>query len=72
MEPVGVITMFQHLEKRRLRYTNYVGDGDTKSFKIVTDNKLYGDDVKITKKECIGHVQKRIGKAHRDLKKACG
>ena len=73
MEPNGVIEIFRRSEtKHRLRYTDYIGDGDTKSFKMVSESKPYCDDVEIVKKECVGHVQKRMGKALRELKKKTG
>ena len=52
-----------------LQYTEFYGDGDSKSFSVVEDiyKKDYGKDVQ--KKECVGHVQKRLGTALRKLKK---
>ena len=44
--------------KNKLRYTEYYGDGDTKPFFVVKD--VY-EGVTVVKKECIGHVQKRVG-----------
>lgn len=73
MEPEGVKQMFNRsISKHNIRYTKYIGDGDTKSFKIVSDSKPYGEDVTISKLECVGHVQKRMGKNLRELKKNCG
>ena len=40
-------------------------------FNVVRTSKPYGD-IDIEKDECIGHVQKRLGKALRDLKKKSG
>ena len=57
------------VEKRGLMYTTYVGDGDCKGHKEVCEARPYGD-VAVTKEECVGHVQKRLGKALRDLKKS--
>ncbi|GFU28571.1 uncharacterized protein TNCV_467801 [Trichonephila clavipes] len=37
------------------------GDGDTKTFNALSENKPYGDDYLIQKIECVGHVQKRMG-----------
>ena len=56
-------------ETRKLRYSVFIGDGDTKSFKAVHDSYPYGEDVEITKEECVGHVQKRVGHRLRKLKK---
>lgn len=52
-----------------VKYINYIGDGDSKTFKSVVASKPYGDDVEIQKKECIGHVQKRMGTRLRKCKK---
>ncbi|XP_062501523.1 uncharacterized protein LOC134178653 [Corticium candelabrum] len=55
------------MEKNRMRYTTFVGDGDSKAWKSVCDEKPYGD-VEIRKADCIGHVQKRMGSQLRDWK----
>ncbi|GFX07149.1 uncharacterized protein TNCV_2423541 [Trichonephila clavipes] len=47
------------------RYTDYNGDGDSKAFDAVKD--IYGKD-SVTKLECIGHIQKRVGTRLRKLK----
>ncbi|GFW15855.1 uncharacterized protein TNCV_4431291 [Trichonephila clavipes] len=44
-----------------LKYSNYIGDGDTKTFNALSKNKPSGDDHLIQKIECVGHVQKRMG-----------
>ncbi|GFY25853.1 uncharacterized protein TNCV_1916031 [Trichonephila clavipes] len=57
MEPVDVFRMFEcskHL--RKLQYSEYYGDGDSKAFETVKNT--YAID-SATKLECIGHVQKR-------------
>lgn len=59
------------LEQYNLRYTSYIGDGDSKGHAAVQDMKVYGD-VTVEKEECVGHVQKRIGKNLRDLKQRLG
>ncbi|GFY30392.1 uncharacterized protein TNCV_4066421 [Trichonephila clavipes] len=48
-----------------LKYAYYYGDGDSKGFISVKDT--YGKD-SVTKSECIGHVQKRVGARLRKLK----
>ena len=53
--------------KHNLRYSNYYGDGDTKGFSDVKDI-YYG--ITVSKKECIGQVQKRVGNRFRKLKKS--
>ena len=52
-----------------LRYTNYVGDGDIKTFKVILDAKPYGD-VGVIKSECAGHVEKQMGSRLRNVKKS--
>jgi len=48
-------------EKFGVRYENYIGDGNSKTFKAILDVNPYGDDFKVVKNECIGHVEKRMG-----------
>ncbi|GBN67941.1 hypothetical protein AVEN_22629-1 [Araneus ventricosus] len=67
MESVGAFRIFERsVMKRELQYTEYYGDGDSKAFLKVKD--IYGEDT-VTKLECIGHVQKRVGSRLRKLKK---
>ncbi|GFU35528.1 uncharacterized protein TNCV_3852711 [Trichonephila clavipes] len=66
MEIVEASRIFLRSEKtRRLQYTQYYGDGDSKAFMSVKDT--YGLN-SVTKFECIGHVQKRVGSRLRKLK----
>ncbi|GFT67945.1 uncharacterized protein TNCV_38561 [Trichonephila clavipes] len=66
MEPVGAYRIFERSEDHRmLRYTDYYGDGNSKAFDAVKD--IYGKD-SVTKLECIGHIQKRVGTRLRKLK----
>lgn len=67
METVGAYRIFERsVTSRNLRYTDYYGDGDSKAFESVKD--IYGLNT-VTKLECIGHVQKRVGSRLRKLKK---
>ncbi|GFX75013.1 uncharacterized protein TNCV_1845851 [Trichonephila clavipes] len=67
MEAVGSIRIFERsLIKRNLQYTEYYGDSDSKGFLQVKD--IYGEN-SVTKLECIGHIQKRVGSRLRKLKK---
>ncbi|GFX31754.1 uncharacterized protein TNCV_170871 [Trichonephila clavipes] len=69
MEVDGMLRIFNRSEKlRNLKYSNYIGDGDTKTFNALSENKPYGDDHLIQKIECVGHVQKRMGTRLRKLK----
>ena len=64
----GVVkTLERFTSKHNLRYSDYCGDGDTKCFSTVKD--IY-DGITVSKKECIGHVQKRVGNRLRKLKKS--
>jgi len=68
MEVDAVIEMFKRSGTLHgLKYANYIGNGDSKTFKSVMDAKPYENFV-IQKKECIDHVQKRIGTRLRNLK----
>ncbi|GFT47624.1 transposable element Tc1 transposase [Trichonephila clavipes] len=62
MEVDGMLRIFNRSEKlHNLKYSNYIGDGDTKTINALSENKPYGDDYLIQKIECVGHVQKRMG-----------
>ncbi|XP_071579340.1 uncharacterized protein [Temnothorax nylanderi] len=69
MEVDAVIEMFQRSETlHSVKYANYIGDGDSKTFKGVLDAQPY-EKFTVNKKECIDHVQKRMGTCLRNLKK---
>lgn len=67
MEITGVTRIFNRsIEKRGLRYTKFLGDGDSKAYDTI--QSFYPG--KTTEKlECVGHVQKRVGTRLRNLKK---
>ena len=68
MEAVGAVNIFcESIEKYKLRYLKYIGDGDTESFVKVVQTRPYGDLLPI-KLECVGHVQKRLGARLRKLR----
>ncbi|CAN7995715.1 unnamed protein product, partial [Ixodes hexagonus] len=50
-----------------LKYTSYIGDGDSRAYKAVCESKPY--DENIQKLECVGHIQKRLGSRMRSMKK---
>ena len=59
IESKGIVECFgSSLDKYNSRYTEYLGDGDTKSYHV--NSKPY-DDIPVMKLECIGHIQKRWG-----------
>jgi hypothetical protein len=68
MEVEGAIKIFgRSVINRNLRYTTYIGDGDTKSYqRVVASNPYPGFEIK--KAECVGHVQKRCGARLRTLR----
>ncbi|XP_054287670.1 zinc finger protein 425-like [Macrosteles quadrilineatus] len=69
MEVHGALEIFRRSEEvNGARYVNFLGDGDSKAFDTVKEDKVYGDDVDFNKLECIGHVQKRMGKRLMNLK----
>ncbi|GFX49322.1 uncharacterized protein TNCV_3334401 [Trichonephila clavipes] len=69
METVGMVRIFHRsLSHRSVRYTSYIGDGDSKTFSSITASHPYGEDITVSKIECVGHVQKRMGTRLRKLK----
>lgn len=56
------------VEKHGVMYINYVGDGDSKTYTGLVNAKPYGE-IEIIKKECVGHVQKRMGTVFTNAKK---
>ena len=68
MESAAVVAIWTRSEQLRgLRYVGYIGDGDSKGHSQVVKSRPYGD-TDVVKEECVGHVQKRLGKSLRDLK----
>ncbi|GFY19140.1 uncharacterized protein TNCV_4225041 [Trichonephila clavipes] len=69
MENVDMVRIFQRsLSHRSVRYTSYIGDGDSKTFSSITASNPYGEYITVSKIECVGHVQKRMGTHLRKLK----
>ena len=63
MEKEAAIEMFLcSVEKRGLKYTTYIGDGDSSSYGMVAQalKGRYSDQYVAVKKDCIGHTQKRM------------
>lgn len=70
MEVQGVVKMFlRSEEKYAVRYGFYIGDGDSKTFKMLLNTHPYGEDFVVKKLECVLHVAKRIFKRASDAKK---
>ena len=73
MESDGATEIFcRSIEKHNLVYSTFVGDGDTGTFGRVKEARFvkYGDIYPVEKEECVGHIQKRMGKGLRDYKKS--
>ena len=69
MEPSGVVRCFKRsVETLKLRYDNFIADGDSEAFLEVAKADPY-DGFPVKKGECIGHIQKRVGSRLRKLKK---
>lgn len=61
MESQGAVDIWgRSEEKHKLRYVNFVGDGDCSSHRDVVKSKPYGETF-VRKVECVGHIQKRMG-----------
>ena len=72
MEAIGVCIIFKRsVPELKLCYTTYIGNGDPKTYpSVVAANPYPGKD--IIKRECVGHIQKRVGGRLRKFKKAHG
>ena len=73
MESQGAVDMWGRSErKHKLRYVDFVGDGDCSSYGDVVKSKPYGVETVVRKVEYVGHIQKRMGgrlkRKKRDLK----
>ena len=55
------------MEKRNLRYTTFVGDGESSSFGRVHLVFPYSQEHTVQKEECVGHIQKRMGTCLREF-----
>ncbi|GFU84611.1 hypothetical protein TNCV_4953781, partial [Trichonephila clavipes] len=62
MEVAGALSIFSVPSLSTMFGTQkYLGDGDSKAFTSIVENKVYGDHCSVEKLECIGHVMKRMG-----------
>ena len=70
MECAGALILWKRsVETRHLRYTEVISDGDSKTISVLNEHQPYGSEVSIIKHECVGHVQKWLGKRVRAVKK---
>ena len=68
MKAEGTVNIFKRsIHTRGLRYVNFYGDDDSKSFSRIKN--IYRCR-KVRKYECVGHVQKRMGTRLRKLRKS--
>ena len=67
MELIGAQRMFcRSISQNKLRYINYYGDGDCKSYSYIKDTY---PGIAVCKLECVGHVKKCVVSRLRNLKK---
>ena len=59
------------IDDYKVWYTSYIGEGDSSSFSSLSKVDPY-EGVSISKKECVCHVQNRLGSRLRTLKKRMG
>ena len=52
-----------------VKYLNYIGDSDSKTFANIVKNNPYGNDFPVIKSECVGHMHKRMGTRLRNINK---
>ena len=65
MGSAAAVTISSRSIQYGLRYTEFYGDGDSSSFRDVEN--IYPEE-KVTKYECLGHCQKRVGNRLRKLR----
>ena len=70
MEVEGTRTIFERSINNGLRYAELFSDGDSKTFPAIENVYMTCNEPrKVLKRECVGHVQKRVGNHLRKLKK---
>ena len=61
MESAGALEIWaRSISKNQLAYTTYIGDGDSSSFKRLSESNPYDSLKLVRKEECLGHTQKRL------------
>lgn len=66
----AVLDMFKWSETLHdVKYACYIGNGDSKTYSAIKNTEPY-ENLVVKKKECIGHVQKRMSTRLRNAKKA--
>ena len=70
MKSTGALAIWKRsVSKNMLRYTQMISDGDSKTFKLLSDQLPMVRPNLVSKHECVGHVQKRMGTALREKAK---
>lgn len=70
MEVDAVTEMFLRSEEKfGVKYVNYIGDGDSKTYKAILNVNPYGEETPVVKSECVGHVEKRMWSRLQNVKK---
>ena len=66
----ATLMFMRSIQKHNLKYTTYVGDGDSSSYGVVSEAlfKEYGSSYLVLKEDCVGHIQKRMGTNLRSFK----
>ncbi|GBN55447.1 hypothetical protein AVEN_65563-1 [Araneus ventricosus] len=54
------------VENCGMRYMNVLSDGDSKTYQHLLELDVYGDNLKISKEECLNYVTKRLGTSLRN------
>ncbi|GFV56624.1 uncharacterized protein TNCV_736321 [Trichonephila clavipes] len=69
METVGMFRIFQRsLSHRSVRYTSYIGDGDSKTFSSITASNPYGEDITVSKLNVLDMFKKEWKLVYEKLK----
>ncbi|GFY18878.1 uncharacterized protein TNCV_3875661 [Trichonephila clavipes] len=67
METHAALIMWRRsISDCQMRFVSMLSDGDSKTFQFLSDNKIYGSDIKIEKEECLNHIAKRLGTSLRN------
>ena len=62
MEKSAVVSLYERsIERNKLLYDPFIGDGDSSAYNEVCKLQVYGPTKLIGKEEDIGHVIKRMG-----------
>ena len=68
MEVECAVRMWKRsVEEHKFRYVTMLRDGYSKAYDALVELNVYGNSVKMSGKECVNHVSKRMGTALRNL-----